>query len=193
MAEATPTTEMKQSRVGKIPVPLPKGVTVSLATGRVDVKGPKGSLSLPLPDSVSVKQDGDKLIVSSSAPPKDAPRLQGLGRALLANTVKGCAEGYQKTLELHGVGYRAELKGNTLSLSLGLSHIVEYELPKGVTVDIPKDAKGTLIHVSCADKSLIGQACAQIRSYRPPEPYGGKGVRYRDEKVKRKAGKTGKK
>ncbi|MEN9577738.1 MAG: hypothetical protein RJA70_747 [Pseudomonadota bacterium] len=193
MAQVTQDTGPKQSRLGKLPIPVPKGVTVTISAGRCEVKGPKGNLSLPLPEAVSVTQEGDTLVVSCSAPGKDAPRLQGLGRALLANTVHGCAEGYQRSLELHGVGYRAELSGTKLSLALGLSHTIVYELPKGVTMDVPKDAKGTLIHVTCADKSLIGQVCAQIRSYRPPEPYGGKGVRYRGEEVRRKAGKTGKK
>lgn len=183
----------KQSRLGKMPVPVPRGVSVSISADKCDVKGPKGSQSLKLPESISVKQEGEVLVVSSNATGNNAPRLQGLGRALLNNTVIGCAVGYKRTLELHGVGYRAEQKGNDLHLSLGLSHTVVYPLPSGVTVEIPKDSKGTLIHVECSDKALIGQVCAQVRSYRPPEPYGGKGVRYRGEQVRRKAGKAGKK
>lgn len=183
----------KQSRVGKIPVVLPKGVTIKVADGQCEVKGPKGTLSLTLPPSVSVTQDGDKLIVKSNAPEIDAPRLQGLGRALLANVVKGCAEGYEQTLELHGVGYRAEQKGQDLVFSLGLSHTKTFRMPASVAVDIPKDAKGAIVHLKSADKAVLGQVSATIRSFRPPEPYGGKGVRYRGENIRRKAGKAGKK
>lgn len=193
MAEATQDSGPKQSRLGKLPIPVPKGVTVSISDGKCDVKGPKGSLSLKLPESVQLKQEGDNLHVSSTASGKDAPRLQGLGRALVNNTVVGCAEGYTRTLELHGVGYRADLKGKTLTLSLGLSHQPVFDVPDSVTIDIPKDSKGTLVNITCPDKALIGQVCAQIRSYRPPEPYGGKGVRYRGEQIRRKAGKAGKK
>jgi large subunit ribosomal protein L6 len=183
----------KQSRLGKIPVALPKGVTVALTADKAEVKGPKGALSLKLPESVTVSKEGDALVVSSNAAPKDAPRLQGLGRALLANVVKGCAEGYQRALELVGVGYRAEVKGQDLHLALGLSHPVVFRIPTGVTVDIPKESKGTIINLASADKALIGQVSATIRGFRPPEPYGGKGVRYRGENVRRKAGKSGKK
>lgn len=190
---ATEAVVAKQSRLGKIPVALPKGVTVTVAAGKADVKGPKGALSLKLPESVSVTKEGEALVVSSSAAPKDASRLQGLGRALLANVVKGCAEGYQRALELVGVGYRAELKGQDLHLALGLSHPVVYRIPTGVSVEIPKDSKGTIINLASADKALIGQVSATIRGFRPPEPYGGKGVRYRGENVRRKAGKSGKK
>lgn len=190
---ATEAVVAKQSRLGKIPVALPKGVTVNLSGAKADVKGPKGALSLTLPESVSVAKEGETLVVSSSASPKDAARLQGLGRALLANVVKGCAEGYQRGLELVGVGYRAELKGQDLHLALGLSHAVVYRMPAGVSVEIPKESKGTIINLASADKALIGQVCATIRGFRPPEPYGGKGVRYRGENVRRKAGKSGKK
>jgi large subunit ribosomal protein L6 len=190
---ATEAVVAKQSRLGKIPVALPKGVTVALTATKADIKGPKGTMTLNLPESVSVTKDGEALVVSSSAPAKDAPRLQGLGRALLANMVKGCAEGYQRALELVGVGYRAELKGQDLHLALGLSHPVVYRIPTGVSVEIPKDSKGTIINLASADKALIGQVSATIRGFRPPEPYGGKGVRYRGENVRRKAGKSGKK
>jgi large subunit ribosomal protein L6 len=190
---ASETTQSPQSRLGKIPVVVPKGITVSIATGRCDVKGPKGSLSLALPESVDVRQDGDNLVVRSNAGSDDAPRLQGLARALLANVVKGCAEGFERTLELVGVGYRAELKGQEIHMQLGLSHTVKYPLPKGVTANIPADTKGTIINLASVDKALLGQVAAQLRSFRPPEPYGGKGVRYRGEQIRRKAGKAGKK
>jgi large subunit ribosomal protein L6 len=189
----TVTSAAPQSRVGKVPVPVPKGTNVTIAPGRCDVKGPKGTLSLPLPASVEVKQDGEVLVVHSSAAPHDAPRLQGLARALLANVVRGCSEGFERTLELVGVGYRAEMKGAEMHLQLGLSHTVKYPVPKGVAVNIPGDSKGTVIHLSSVDKSLLGQVAAVIRSFRPPEPYGGKGVRYRGEHIRRKAGKAGKK
>ncbi len=191
MTEAA--TAPKQSRLGKIPVDIPSGVTINLGDGKCDVKGPKGNLSLVFPESVTVKQDDGKLVVSSSAPGNDAPRLQGLGRALLANVVKGCAEGYTRTLELHGVGYRCEQKGKTLHFALGLSHPVEYTPPDSVSAEVPKEAKGTIVHLSSPDKAALGQAAATIRSFRPPEPYGGKGVRYRGEQIRRKAGKAGKK
>lgn len=190
---STAATEYKQSRLGKLPVVVPKGVTVALKDGVAEVKGPKGTLSLKLPQFVQVAQEGDALLVSSAGPAHDAARIQGLGRALLKNVVQGCAEGFAKTLELHGVGYRAELKGRELHLALGLSHPVVYEVPAAVSVDIPKDSKGTIIHLASADRALLGQVSAVIRSFRPPEPYGGKGVRYRGENVRRKAGKAGKK
>lgn len=183
----------KQSRLGKIPVAVPKGVTVTLSEGKAQVKGPKGSLSLDLPESVSVIQEGDNLVVRSSASAPDGPRLQGLGRALLNNIVVGCHEGYLRTLELHGVGYRCEQRGQELHFALGLSHPVVYTPPKSVSVEIPKEAKGTIVHLSSPDKAALGQAAAVIRSFRPPEPYGGKGVRYRGEQIRRKAGKSGKK
>jgi len=191
MSEAT--TQTNQSRVGKVPVPVPKGINVTIAPGRCEVKGPKGTLSLDLPESVSVAQDGEQLVVQSSAPPHDAPRLQGLARALLANVVRGCSQGFERTLELVGVGYRAEMKGTDIHLNVGLSHTVKYPIPKGVAVNIPGDSKGTIIHLSSADKALLGQVAAVLRSFRPPEPYGGKGIRYRGEQIRRKAGKAGKK
>lgn len=189
----TEAVEMKQSRVGKQPIALPKGVTVALNGSKADVKGPKGQLSMTLPSSVSVKKEGEALVVSSEADGADAPRLQGLGRALLASLVKGCAEGYERTLELVGTGYRAELKGKELHLALGLSHPVVFPLPATVNAEVPKDSKGTIIILTSPDKAALGQAAATIRSYRPPEPYAGKGVRYKGEAVRRKAGKAGKK
>jgi len=180
------------SRIGKRPVPVPKGVSVSINAGDVQVKGPKGALSRVLPDRVAVAQDGDNLVVTSDAPGRSAPRLQGLARALLANMVVGVSEGYEKRLELHGTGYRAELKGKTLHCSLGFSKPVEYGVPDGIDVDIPKDTKGTLIILRGADKEVVGQTAATIRAFRPPEPYGGKGVRYKGERVREKAGKAGK-
>ena len=195
MATATQTAEQKSvlSRVGKRPVVVPKGVTVAIAAGKVDVQGPKGKLSQPLPPTVSIAKNGDSLVVASTATGRDGARWQGLARALLASTIKGAAEGYERVLELVGTGYRCEVKGGALHLALGLSHPVVYPLPAGVTAQVPGDSKGTVIILNSADKGLLGQVAATVRSFRPPEPYAGKGVRYRGESVRRKAGKAGKK
>ena len=189
----TATTMERQSRVGKRPIALPSGVTVSLANGKAQVKGPKGSLELDFPAGIQCAIESNSAVVTSDAGGSDGARLQGLGRSLLANMVHGVTEGYALTLELHGTGYRAELKGTDLHLALGLSHPVVYPLPKGVNADVPKDSKGTVVNLTSMDKQAIGQAGATIRSFRPPEPYGGKGVRYRGENIRRKAGKAGKK
>lgn len=182
----------KTSRVGKRPVDLPKGVTVNVSGRTVDVKGPKGQLKRDLVDSVSVAIENGRLVVSSNAPGRDASRLQGLMRALIAGMVKGVADGYEKILELKGTGYRVELKGTTLHFALGLSHPVVFPLPQGIAAAIPADSKGTVLVLTGANKELIGQTAAKIRGFRPPEPYAGKGVRYRGERVREKAGKAGK-
>jgi large subunit ribosomal protein L6 len=188
----TATTTGKTSRVGKRPIELPKGVTATVSGSKIEVKGPKGSLTKPITATVTIKTDGGKLHVSSTAAGRDASRLQGLVRAIVAAAVKGVAEGYEKILELKGTGYRVELKGTTLNFALGYSHPVIYPLPKGITATIPADSKGTVLVLNGADKELIGQTAAKIRDFRPPEPYGGKGVRYRGERVREKAGKAGK-
>lgn len=192
MSEAQVQQPKRLSRVGKRPVAVPKGVTVTVSGQRIDVQGPKGKLSQELPAGIDIKREADSVWIESSATGRDAPRLQGLGRALLASMVKGAAEGYERTLELVGTGYRAELKGKTLHFTLGLSHPVAIELPAGVTANIPGDSKGSVLMLASADKALVGQLAAKIRSFRPPEPYGGKGVRYRGEQIRRKAGKAGK-
>lgn len=192
-AAAATQEKVVQSRVGKRPVVLPKGVNVNVAGGKVDVQGPKGKLSLPLPPTITIAKEGDKLVVTSNAEGRDRARWQGLARALLQATVKGAAEGYERVLELVGTGYRSEVKGRALHLSLGLSHPVVFPLPEGINAVVPPDSKGTVIILTSADKSLLGQVSATIRSFRPPEPYAGKGVRYRGENVRRKAGKAGKK
>jgi large subunit ribosomal protein L6 len=183
----------KESRLGKRPIPIPKGVTVEIGSSKIGVQGPKGKLENNIPPTVSVRKEGDVLVVKSSASGRDAPRWQGLCRALLANMVRGASEGYEKVLELVGTGYRAELKGKTLTMSVGLSHQVIYDLPAAITATIPADSKGTILILNSADKALLGQVAATLRSYRPPEPYAGKGVRYRGEQIRRKAGKAGKK
>jgi large subunit ribosomal protein L6 len=181
----------KTSRVGKRPVDVAKGVTVAVKGRSVEIKGAKGQLSYDLPALVDVKVDGTRLLVSSTAPGRDASRLQGLVRALLASMVKGAADGYERILELKGTGYRVDLKGTTLTFALGYSHQIVFPVPKGLTAAVPADSKGTVLILQGADKALIGQTAATIRGFRPPEPYGGKGVRYRGERVREKAGKAG--
>jgi large subunit ribosomal protein L6 len=183
----------RESRVGKQSIALPKGVTFTLKDRRAEVKGAKGTLSFELPESVIVKEEAGQLAVSSDREGKDGPRLQGLGRALLANLVKGVSTGYERTLELVGTGYRAEVKGTVVHLALGFSHPVAYQLPPAVNGKVAPDSKGSVLHLESPDKAALGQAAATIRGFRPPEPYGGKGVRYRGETILRKAGKAGKK
>ncbi len=183
---------VRQSRVGKRPLAVPKGVTVNVSGRKLEVQGPKGKLSKELPNEVEIKREGDNLRVESSAGGRDAPRLQGLVRALLVSMVKGTAEGYERALELVGTGYRAEVKGKVVNLSLGYSHPTSYDLPADVTAVVPPDSKGTLLILSSPNKEILGQVAAKIRDLRPPEPYGGKGIRYRGEAIRRKAGKAGK-
>lgn len=190
---AAATEVRRQSRIGKRPIVVPSGVNVTIKEGRIEVKGGKGTLAMDLPPSVTVTKEGDSLQVVSSAAESDAPRLQGLGRALLASLVKGVSEGYTRTLELVGTGYRAEVKGKQVHLALGFSHPVVFNLPDTVTAQVPPDSKGSILHLASPSKAVLGQAAATIRAFRPPEPYGGKGVRYRDEVIRRKAGKAGKK
>jgi large subunit ribosomal protein L6 len=187
----------RQSRVGKRPVVLPKGVEVSIDSTSVKVKGPKGSLARILPPLVSVKKEGEELIISLVPNAGvDGLKFQGLTRALVANMVQGVSAGYAQSLDLYGVGYRAELKGKDLTLSLGLSHQVKYPLPASINARVEiLDEGGTKrprLHLDSCDKELLGQVAARIRSFRPPEPYKGKGVRYVGEKIKMKAGKAGK-
>jgi large subunit ribosomal protein L6 len=181
---------LRLSRTGKRPVDLPKGVTATIANGKIDVKGPKGQLSRALPPNVSVKVDGGHVAVEPTIGGRDGARFQGLARSLISGMVVGAATGYTKTLQLVGTGYRAEVKGAVLNLSLGFSHPVNFPIPQGIKVEIPGDSKGTLIILTGADKEKMGQTAAKLRSFRPPEPYGGKGVRYQGEKVREKAGKA---
>lgn len=192
MATQETTPVLRTSRIGKRPVALPKGVTVSSKGGAIEVKGPKGTLVRSFPEGVEVKVDGSSVVVTSSLRGSDAPRLTGMVRAHLANMVVGASEGYTKTLELVGTGYRAEVKGNVLHMALGLSHPVVFPLPGDIKAQIPAESKGTLIILTGSDKDMMGQTAATLRGFRPPEPYGGKGVRYKGENVRRKAGKAGK-
>jgi large subunit ribosomal protein L6 len=189
-----PRTEggIRQSRVGKRPIGLPKGVTATLKDGSLEIKGPRGTLARKLPPSVSVKVEGGKILVLPTIVGRDGARFQGLAWALFGGMVVGVSEGYTKTLQLVGTGYRAELKGQMLNLSLGFSHPIAFPLPQGVKCEIPGDSKGTILILTGSDKEVMGQTAAKIRSFRPPEPYGGKGVRYQGEKVREKAGKAAK-
>ncbi len=198
MTTAQPQTQTqhgggpKQSRVGKRPIALPKGVTASAKQGSLEVKGPKGTLTREFPPGVTVKVENGAIVIASAMEGRDGARYQGLARALFAGMVVGVAEGYTKTLQLVGTGYRAEVKGQVLNLSLGFSHPIAFPLPQGVKCEIPADSKGTILILTGSDKEKMGQTAAKIRGFRPPEPYGGKGVRYQGEKVREKAGKAAK-
>jgi large subunit ribosomal protein L6 len=175
------------SRIGKMPVSITKGVEIKQTNGTVSVKGPKGQLELtPHPDMTVVIEESE-VRVERPSDHKDHRALHGLTRSLIQNMVVGVTEGFSKTLEIVGVGYRADAKGKGIVLNLGFSHPIEYEPVDGVALECPNQ---TTIVVSGADKQKVGQAAAEIRSFRPPEPYKGKGIRYQGEHIRRKAGKT---
>jgi large subunit ribosomal protein L6 len=176
------------SRLAKKPSQLPKGVEISVSGNTISVKGPKGVLAFELNTGVSVTVDGDIVNVVANDELKHQPFL-GLEKSRLDNAILGVSQGYTKTLELVGVGYRAAVKGTILDLSLGFSHPCELIIPDGLTIKVEKN---TLVHVSGIDKALVGQFSATIRSKRPPEPYKGKGVKYQGEYIRRKAGKKAK-
>ena len=175
------------SRIGKQPVEVPQGVEIKLDGLHLTVKGPKGQLELDAHEDMVVKFDDGVVTVER---PTDEPRhraLHGLTRSLIANMVIGVTDGFKKSLEIHGVGYKAQAKGNGIRLSLGFSHTIDYEAKKGVSLTVPTP---TQVVVEGSDKQAVGQAAAEIRAFRPPEPYKGKGIRYLGEHVRRKAGKT---
>lgn len=175
------------SRIGRLPVPLPKGVEAKQANGTITVKGPKGQMEIsPHPD-MTVVIDESEIRVERPSDHKDHRALHGLTRSLIANMVTGVTEGFSKTLEIIGVGYRADAKGKSITLNLGFSHPIEYQPVDGITLECPNQ---TTVVVSGIDKQKVGQTAAEIRSFRPPEPYKGKGIRYQGEHVRRKAGKT---
>lgn len=178
------------SRIGKKLIPVPSGVTVTSAGHTVTVKGPKGQFERPIPDGIGVEVDGGNVAVTNQRPNDRRLRaLHGLVRSLVANDVHGLSEGWVRSLEIVGVGYRAELKGRAIQLSLGHSHPIEFPLPEGVDAEVTdRPVKVTL---KGADKQVLGQTAARMRALRPPEPYKGKGVRYSDETVRTKVGKTG--
>ena len=175
------------SRIGRKVLPLPKGVTLSQKPGLISVKGPKGELSKPLPDGISVKTEADKLQVLRADDSRQNRAKHGLIRAHLANMVKGVTEGWNRELEINGVGYRAEVAGDTINMALGYSHPVVFKLPKGVTAKVEKNR----VTLASADRDLVGQIAAKLRELRPPEPYKGKGVKYVEEVIKKKVGKAG--
>ena len=174
------------SRVAKKPVTVPKGVDVALAGNTVTVKGGKGTLSVTLHDSVQVSQEEGELRFAPRTSAPEADAQAGTARVIVSNMVAGVSKGFERKLQLVGVGYRAAAKGTSVSLTLGFSHPVEYPLPSGVSAETPTQ---TEIVLKSADKQLLGQVAAEIRAFRPPEPYKGKGVRYADEKVNRKEAK----
>lgn len=174
------------SRIGVQPIAVPSGVEVKIQPGNVEVKGPKGELSQSYDPDITIEQDGDVLTVKRPTDSKDHRSKHGLVRALLANMVNNCANGYSKELEIQGVGYRAAMKGKNIELSVGFSHPVTIEPPEGVTIECPQP---TQVIISGADKQAVGEVAARIRKTRPPEPYKGKGIRYKDEYVQRKVGK----
>ena len=177
-------------RIGKAPIPVPSGVTISITDGQVAVKGPKGELAREIPGAITIRQDGDTLLVERPDDQRQNRALHGMFRSLVHNMVVGVTEGFRKDLEIVGVGYRAAAKGSsTLDLQLGFSHPVSVEAPAGIEFVVPAPTK---IEVHGIDKEIVGQVAANIRSIRKPEPYKGKGVRYANEHVRRKAGKAGK-
>jgi len=175
------------SRIGKLPVTILKGVDVKQGDGTLNVKGPKGELTLDVHPDMSVAVEEGEILVTRPSDAKQHKALHGLTRSLIANMVEGVTEGFTKTLEIVGVGYRADAKGKGITLSLGFSHPIEYVPADGVKLECPNQ---TTIVISGIDKQKVGQTAAEIRSFRPPEPYKGKGVRYQGEHVRRKAGKT---
>jgi large subunit ribosomal protein L6 len=174
------------SRIGKKPIVIPAGVKVDLVGQTVKVEGPKGRLEREVHTQVAVSIEADQIQVAPKS--ADSGALQGLTRTLVSNMVEGVTKGFSKGLEINGVGYRAELKGTVLNLALGYSHPIEYPLPTGVAAEVEKQTKITLTGI---DKELVGATAAKIRSFRPPEPYKGKGIKYADERILRKAGKAG--
>ncbi|MCK0126242.1 50S ribosomal protein L6 [Gelidibacter sp. F2691] len=174
------------SRIGKRPVELPAGVTVSLSGQTVEVKGPKGVLSFTATDDVTITAEDNQVNVAPRGKSKRALQQWGMSRTMVSNMVTGVTDGFKKELEINGVGYRAQMQGNTLKLNLGYSHDVDFVAPEGVTVTAPKP---TIIIVEGIDQQLVGQTAANIREWRKPEPYKGKGIKYKDEYIFRKEGK----
>ncbi len=178
------------SRIGKLPIEIPQGVKVSVSDSVVSVAGPKGTLSRKIMAGVQLEMTEKLLVVSRENDSMGCRSAHGLTRTLINNMVTGVTKGFETALEINGVGYRAEAKGDVLNLSLGYSHPINFTLPKGITVEVDKMTK---VLVKGIDKELVGQTAAKIRSFRGPEPYKGKGIKYANETILRKAGKTGKK
>jgi large subunit ribosomal protein L6 len=174
------------SRIGKRPVELPSGVTATLSGQTVEVKGPKGTRTFTATDDVTISIDDTLVSVEPRGKSKRARQQWGMSRTMVANMVQGVTDGFKKELEISGVGYRAQMQGNTLKLNLGYSHEVDFEVPEGVTITAPKP---TEVVVEGSDQQLVGQVAANIREWRAPEPYKGKGIKYKDEYIFRKEGK----
>jgi len=178
------------SRIGKLPISVPSGVDIKLDDNLVIVKGPKGEMKKQFSNKLKIEMEDSKIKVSKNSDSRDSDSLYGLTRTLINNMVVGVTEGFKKTLILEGVGYRAQLQGKKLVISLGFSHPVEIQPIEGITFELPSTNQ---IIVSGIDKDIVGQVAAKIRSWREPEPYKGKGIRYSNEHIRRKEGKTGKK
>ena len=176
------------SRIGKKPIPIPKGVTVTIGGGAVEVQGPKGKLRQPLPPGIVFAQDDGALVASLERDDNELKKFHGLARSLVANAVTGVTDGFKKELDIVGVGYRAELKGKQVHFALGYSHPVIFDIPAGIDIAVDKQ---THITVTGSDRQLVGQVAANIRRMRKPDPYKQKGVRYTGEVLKKKVGKTG--
>lgn len=176
------------SRIGKLPILIPGGVQVELDGRKVKVKGPKGELERSFTNYVSITEEDNQLVVTRSSDEKAARALHGTTRAVLQNMVTGVSDGFQKSLEINGVGYKAEMDGANLVLSVGYSHQVRVEPPSGIEFEVAE--KNRIVVIKGINKEIVGQVAADIRKVRPPEPYKGKGIRYLDERVRRKAGKS---
>ena len=175
------------SRIGKLPVTIPTGVKVAIDSNALRLEGPKGKLQTEIPAGVDVKVEGNVLRVERQAEDRKARALHGLTRKLIANMTQGVSQGFTRVLDINGVGYRAEVKGHEIHMTLGYSHPVVFPLPVGITAAVERQV---IITLSGADRQVLGETAAKIRSLRPPEPYKGKGVKYREEVIKRKAGKA---
>jgi large subunit ribosomal protein L6 len=175
------------SRIGRKPVPIAKGVKVQLTDGRIKIAGPKGELSAAVPPSIAIDIKQDEILLTRSSDIKAQVALHGTWRALINNMIKGVSEGFVRKLEIVGVGYKAEVKGKKIQFALGYSHPILFEAPAGIKIEIPAP---TNVTISGIDKQLVGQVAAKLRSFRPPEPYKGKGVKYEGEYIRRKAGKA---
>lgn len=177
------------SRIGKVPITIPAGVTVAIADRQIKVKGPKGELSYKYLPQVEVSQEGDKIVIKRNGDESQARAYHGLTRALVNNMVKGVSVGFEKKLQLIGVGFKAQVTGKKLILNIGFSHPIEFMIPEGIKIENDKEDKNGLV-ITGIDCQVVGEVAAQIRKFRKPEPYKGKGIRYLGEEVKRKAGKA---
>lgn len=175
------------SRIGKLPIQISSGVKVSIDAGSVEIQGPKGTLAHPLPEGISAAIEEDSLVLRRTDDSKNQKALHGLARALLANAVHGVSQGFSKTLEIHGVGYRAQAQGRNVTFNLGFTHPIEFAVPEGIDVKVEQNR----VVISGADRQQVGQVAADIRALRPPDVYKLKGIRYQDERLRKKAGKSG--